>query len=77
MKIIENIKTNRTEYSRLFWKSLAVIMFLGMTGMAIAWRIESYGRKMDAEVNRIRLEALQSHATPTSTPETVKPTLGK
>lgn len=76
MQIIENIKTNKTEYSRLFWKSLAVILLITTAIMAIAWRIESYGRKMDAQVFALKAQ-IATQSNDGYTPETIKPTLGK
>lgn len=55
-----------------FWKYVSFILFLTSCTLLIMWKTESYGRKMDAEVSRIKLElAIQSHATGSSTLESI------
>ena len=68
----EKDKLNR---ARIFWKSLTVIFFLATVALGIMWKIEAYGRSMDAKIIKLETEkaltAPQSNAKATSTPETI------
>lgn len=67
----EKDKLNR---ARIFWKSLTVIFFLATVALGIMWKIEAYGRSMDAKIIKLETEkaltAPQSNAKASSTPET-------
>ena len=46
---IKNIYQN-TNYARLFWKTTTILALIGIGILAILWKVEAYGRQMDATI---------------------------
>ncbi len=73
---IKSVTVKSMNRARIFWKVTTVIFFLTTVTGAIAWKIETYGRSMDAKVIRLETEkallAPLATATTTSTVETTQ-----